>query len=158
MTYIILMALIGATWRVVDGYGVGPTHLRSAILLAILLTFMQLWICWCWALGPSVWLWAVAIVAALQKGFGLRLEDGTVKDGWETFSVRQITHYYYAALPMPILVFTGYTNYESALIYVGLLVAAGLTHPVISRFNWHTRWAEGIVGAIVIGGVPYVLG
>jgi hypothetical protein len=90
-----------------------------------------------------MWLWAVAIVAAMQRGFA----------AWEKFDLRQLNQYYYAAVPLPILVFTGYLDYQSVLIYVGLLAVAGLAHPVATKFNLHTRWAEGVAGACVVGGV-----
>jgi hypothetical protein len=145
VTYIILMALIGSTWRIVDGHGVGPTHLRSAILLAILLTFMQFKVDMLVLGAWPMWLWAVSIVAALQRGF---------KD-WNKFDVRQITQYYYAAVPLPILFYQGILTAPQCAVYALCLILAGLAHPVLVRtpLPHATRWAEGAVGALVLGGM-----
>lgn len=140
-----LMALIGAGWRIVDGVGIGRTHLRSAVLLAIILTFMQSKVSILTLDAWPMWLWAVATIAALQRGF----ED------WNKFDLRQTTQYYYSLIPVPILVFTGYLNYEGALMYVACTLLAGLAHPLLVRTSLphQTRWAEGVAGALILGGM-----
>jgi hypothetical protein len=143
MTNHILMALIGGCWRVVDGAGIGRTTIRSAVLLAIILTFMQSQADMLAVSAWPLWLWAVSIVVALQRGY---------RD-WTLFDAAQILHYYPAAIPLPILVFAYDLNLTAPLIYVGLLLVAGLAHPVATKLNVHTRSAEFVAGACLVGGV-----
>ena len=133
------MSALGAAWRIVDGMGVGPTHLRSLVLLGITMVAL-------WPLQCPLWLimfTGVSIVFALHRGFA----------GWEHFNIRQITQYWYAALPFPLLWYFCNTSVETLIIYGACLVIAGLAHPVLVRTNLphQTRWAEAVCGAFVVG-------
>jgi hypothetical protein len=143
MIEIFIAAALGAAWRVWDGAGWGKTTMRSVVLLCLVLGLMSTKINLLIVDSWPMWIWAVSIVAALQRGF----------DAWENFDIRQITQYYYAALPLPILVWAYNLNYEAPLFYVALLLVAGLAHPVVTKMNIHTRWAEGVAGACLVGGV-----
>lgn len=138
--------ILGAVWRIWDGAGWGKTTVRSIFLLGMILAIMGynvsiLTLREDWPL----WLWAVAIVAAMQKGF-------VDWNNWRT----NIYQYWYALVPFPLLLWKNYLTVETALIYVACLIVAGLSHPIVSGYNLHTRWAEGVAGALVVGGVSLI--
>ena len=143
--YTAVMALpfviAGAVWRIVDGNGYGPTWVRSAVLgLLCVVAFA--------AVGTPVDVlgWTVAVVVAGFASWAMLLgsEDWT---SWRTL-------YRYWPAAIGGLVATVYSaNLVAGLTYLGLLLVAGAAHPTVTRLNVHTRYAEGVIGACVIGGL-----
>jgi len=168
-----IAAILGGAWRLFDGAAPKPsgwwphglvyrndegvqwtgyTAFRMVILALIVVGIMATQVDMLVWNSLPMWLWAAGIVRALQRGFG-KIKEGPDQNDWNTFSPRQISQYFYAALPLPVIVYMYETTLTAPLIYCGLLVVAGLAHPVCSKFNVHTRWAEACVGACVVGGI-----
>ena len=147
-----LFSALGGAWRVFDGMGYGRGSMR--VLIGFIVAISAAW----WTLEPpgiaegmTAITVAVGAVLSLTRGFG----------GWERFSVRQITQYWYAAVPLHLVWYIFEPDYGIA-VYLALLVLAGLAHPLSMKYlgprcgarsHIPTRAAEFAAGACVIGGV-----
>lgn len=136
-----LFIILGAAWRVWDGTGL---WLRGGYRVAIggLITFAAVYLnirpegidAWAWSIIASLF-----IVWALARGY----RDWT---NWSNLLQ-------YAPAPAAGFMIASQTgDVVWLMVYVALSLVAGAAHPIISRFNWHTRYAEAVVGACLIGG------
>lgn len=133
--------LLGALWRVWDGAGWWRGGYRVAVaaglvLLACVINFrpeiLEDWIALVLASAFVTW--------ALARGY---------KDwaSWENLG-----QYWPAMTGGTILAFT-FIDAAFLLGYALALLAAGAAHPIVTRLNVHTRFAEAAVGGLVIGGL-----
>lgn len=96
------------------------------------------------------WNWIIAVAfggaisGSLQRGY----------DGWEKFSLRQITQHLYGMVGYGLLYI-----FDPWLTVVGIVgcLLAGLVHPVLARTNIrnYTEYAEFLTGFFII--LPFVL-
>ena len=137
----VVMAVLGAVWRVFDGAGYGPGGLRVAAgaVVALLAAAVGLW-----PADLLDWTVTAAIAAtatwAVVKGY----------DDWASW--RNLYHYWPASIGIGLAIAHSH-DVLGGLIYLGLLVIAGAAHPVATWLDAHNRYTEGVVGACVLGGL-----
>ena len=133
----IIAFILGGLARVLDGTG----KVKGSV-----------WVMVCVAFAAGLYVTFDYLESAIiALGCGIALQRGF--NGWTSFSLVQITHYY-AVLPFAI--FVGQIDFLKC--YVVALTLAGLAHPVLAFVSgrwfptWHyTRYAEFVAGALVIG-------
>lgn len=148
MIFLIISAILGAAWRVWDGTGKllpGGARVAACGVLTLIIAALAMQ-----PYDPLSWLVVVIMAGSATWAMSRGMKN------WEIPNLRQITHYWPAAVPAALAAVTTVSLLEP-LIYVNLLWVAGLAHPVLSKLRgWlphPTRWAEGVAGAIVIGGL-----
>ena len=137
---IVLYAILGAIWRVVDGSEHAPKFWHLAPALALPLVYIHF--------GWEVTLAYVVAYASLLDGF----------HGWDEFGYMRMRYTGYAALACALA--------GTSLWYIPLAFLAGMLYPTlhlayskgfrlphVGIVNNYTTYCEFVCGAVMFGGV-----
>lgn len=149
MLFSFLFMMLGVAWRIWDGTGKGRKPIHPNMAGVLLCGIIYAWLVQ--GTDPFVkqmliLLPCIFAIPSLQRSYG----------GWDQW--KNVYHFWPMMVASTPLVYLGYLNWWG--YYVVALAFAGAFRPAMSKWfsslpNW-TRWAEGIEGAAVIGGLAFL--